>query len=315
MKESSFYLLIEKIKNGVDTINEFIGYTSKHKPYIETNKIKNITDKDPKDLNYINFKYEIEKRMLTIWKDIEGVIGLESDNDKKRRIYKAMGYITKKDLINAIKSYGMELTDRLLSHYKEIGLIKQPPGAIDCYKKDTPNILYVIRELKESGFKIKLEKFKYWLELLELNENAVHEIKNIYQEYKKHLKDIFQNFGITPKKRMDLIRTYDMRIFDYEVMVTRYDILKRIFQERSYTEFDQKEITELYANYLDTNQMNFDYTEDWESVMDASSNPVDDALSFPEFRIDLNIPEIILIYSDPVNKTVVFKQDGLIEVI
>lgn len=261
-----------------------------------------IKKKDQKEFNKIYFKRTLE-------------------------IMKEKGYIEKKELKKiAEEQYKIKITDDLLDHYCKLGLLKGGKqqidgkkqryiegikGSVSFWEENDLKILYVIRALKESGFKIKLEGFKYWLELLNLSENAVNEIKKIYEEYKKHLKEIFQNYGITPKKRTDLLRSYDMRVLNYEVLITRFDILKRIFLERACTELDWKEITEIYLKHLNTKDVDTDWTDDLEIVMDTTNNPVDNALSYPDFNMDLDIPEIKVIYKDPINKIVVFKKDKI----
>lgn len=242
---------------------------------------------------------------------------------KWRQILGDKGYITKNKLLEIAEEYGIRITDRLLNWYHTIGLIEPgikkripgEPGTVSFYRDDTPKIIYVIQELKESGFKIKLEDFKYWLELLNLDENAVKEIKKIYEDFKNHLKYIFQNYGMTPKKRIELLRKCDIRVLNYDMMVTKFDILKRVFAERAYTELDQKFITDLYLKNLNPKDIDVDWTDDMEIIMDVTNNPVDNALDYPEMSINLEIPEIRIIYTDPINKTVMFKQNGVIEVI
>lgn len=219
-------------------------------------------------------------------------------------IMKKKGYIRKKELIEYTKNnYGIKVTNRMLSYYCKIGLLEPGimerfagvTGSVSYWKEDTPKILYVIKSLKECGYKIKLNKMKYWLNLLKLSEGSIKEIRRIQEEDENFNENILEiKIGITPAQKKYLLKNYPLKLFDYKKLITRLDILKRVIKERAYSELD------------------FTYLKR-ETSKDI--NELEESLDNPEIEINLEIPEIKVIYKEPVNKEVILKKDGLIELI
>jgi len=235
-------------------------------------------------------------------------------------IVKKRGYIKKDELREIAKNYEIKLTDRLLNHYCELGLIEHSimkrlrgiPGTVSLWKEDTPKILYVIKNLKEKGHKLKLKEIKYWLDLLNLNEKNIEEIKKIQEEDSEFNRDIMFSLGINLDDKEYLLNNIPLKLFDYKKLITRLDILNRVLIERAYIELDYEKIIIIAkkSRPLIT----------WTEINKYEKAPivgdrVDDILNKPKIDINLYIPEIKVIYKEPVNKEVVFKKDGLIKVI
>jgi len=234
---------------------------------------------------------------------------------KLREIVKEKGYITKDELREIAKNYGIKLTDRLLNHYCELGLIEHSikkklpgvPGTVSFWKEVTPKILYVIQDLKSEGYKIKLKKIKYWLDLFNLSENDVEKIRKMQREDMEYNRDILFSIGITPEQKKDLLNNYPLKLFDYKKLITQLDIFKKVVSFKAYVELNQKEITKIYVDSGTVTKVQYGIS--------FTKSPIDDILDNPKIDINLDIPEIRVSYSDPVNKEVVFKKDGLIKVI
>lgn len=222
--------------------------------------------------------------------------------DKLGEIVKKKGYITKDELREIAKNYEIKLTDRLLNHYCKLGLIEHSimkrlagfPGTVSFWKEDTPKILYVIRSLKECGYKIKLNEMKYWLNLLKLSEGSIKEIRRIQEEDENFNENIEFKIGITPTQKKYLLKNYPLKLYDYKKLITRFDILKRVIKERAYSE-------------LDFTDLKIETSKD--------INELEESLDNPEIEINLEIPEIKVIYKEPISKEVILKKDGLIKVI
>jgi len=271
---------------------------------------------------------------------------------------KKKGYIRKKELIEYTKNnYGIKVTNRMLNYYCKIGLLEPGimerfdgvTGSVSYWKEETPQLLYVIKTLKSEGFKVKLKEMKYWLDLLNLNEkdveeirkmqeedsefnrdimfslgiklkkakywvdlfnlseNDVEEIKKMQREDMEYNRDVLFSIGITPEQKKDLLNNVPLKLLDYEKLITRLDIFKRVAILRAYIELDQKEITKIYVDSGTVTKVQYG--------IPFTKSPIDDILYNPEIDINLGIPEIRVNYSDPVSKEVVFKKDGLIKVI
>jgi len=215
------------------------------------------------------------------------------------------GYITKKELIKICKDrFNLEITRGILDFYSrvykliesgQIKRVKGITGSISLYPEGTPKILYTAISLKESGYKIKFKEMKYWLNLLNLSEGSIKEIKKIQDEDENFNENILEiKIGITPKQKKYLLKNYPLKLFDYKKLITRLDILKRVIKERAYAE-------------LDFTGLKIETSED--------INKLENSLDNPKINLDLDVPEIKVIYKEPINKEVVFKKNSLIEVI
>ncbi len=268
--------------------------------------------------------YDREKKIYFL----KGKVGKTSIYDIKNidnslEIYKEVnltmkkkGYIRKKELIEYTKNnYGIKVTNRMLNWYCKIGLLEPGimerfagvTGSVSYWKEDTPKLLYVIKKLKSEGFKVKIKEMKYWLDLLNLNEKDIEEIKKIQEEDSEFNRNIMFSLGIKLKDKTDLLNNYPLKLFDYKKLITRLDIFKRVVILRAYAELDQKKITEIYINSGIVTTV--------QDGMSLTKSKIDDILDNPKIVINLEIPEIRVNYGGPVNKEVVFKKDGLSEVI
>ena len=239
--------------------------------------------------------------------------------NKVGEIVKKKGYITKDELKEIAKNYELKLTDRLLNHYCELGLIEHSimkrlpgiPGTVSIWKEDTPKILYVIQNLKKKGYKIKLKEIKYWLDLLDLNEKNIEEIKKIQEEDSEFNRNIMFSLGINLDNKKYLLNNIPLNMFDYKKIITKLDILNRVLIERAYIELDYEKtisIAEKSRPLITWTKIN---KYEKEIIVE---DRVDVILNNPEIDIDLDIPEIRVSYKEPVNKEVVFKKDGFIKV-
>lgn len=214
------------------------------------------------------------------------------------------GYITKKDLIKICNDrFNLEITRGIIDFYSRIykliesGQIKRVKGitgSISLYPEDTPKILYTAITLKECGYKIKLSEMNYWLNLLNLSEESIKEIKKIQNEDENFNENLEFEIGITPEQKKYLLKNYPLKLFDYKKLITRFDILKRVIKERAYAE-------------LDFTDLKIETSED--------INKLENSLDNPEINLDLDMPEIKVIYKKPISKEIVFKKNSLIEVI
>jgi len=87
-------------------------------------------------------------------------------NFRLEQIVEEKDYITKDKLIEIAKNYKINLTDKLLADYKKIGLIEpsimkskaslgiEGRGTVGFYKKNTPEIVCVIKLLLKEGFNL-----------------------------------------------------------------------------------------------------------------------------------------------------------------
>jgi hypothetical protein len=210
---------------------------------------------------------------------------------------KKLGYISKDKLMEKVNTeYDLDITDSMLKYCVLLGLVEKGiregvdgiTGSVSFWKDDTPKLLYVIRTLKESGYKIKLEKMKYWLDLLSLDKESVEEIGKIILEDQKFNNLIEGNIGITLDQKRYLLRNYPLRLFDYKKLITRLDILNRVIKERTYIELD---LTDLMIEISKDMNKHDEFLE---------------TENYPEISINLNLPEIRVIYKEPINKIMVF---------
>ena len=284
-------------------------------------------------ISIVNRNYYPRKRVCTeksicgrclIWKrgDCYGYFSrIITDEDLKiiiskvGEIVKEKGYITKDELREIAKNYEIKLTDRLLNHYCGLGLIEHSimkrvsgiPGTVSLWKEDTPKILYVIQNLKSEGYKLKLKEMKYWLDLLNLDEKNIEEIKKIQEEDLEFNRNIMFSLGIDLEDKNYLLNNIPLKLFDYEKLITRLDIFNRVLIERAYIELDQEEITKIYVDSGIVTKVQYG--------IPFTKSKIDDILENPAIKINLDIPEIKVIYEEPISKEIVFKKDGLIKVI
>jgi len=119
-------------------------------------------------------------------------------------------------------------------------------------------------------------------------------------------------FGYNTRPKKDLLFNFPLNLLNYEKIITWLDILNRVLIERAYIELDYKEIISIATKSKSLiTWMKINKSEK-EIII---KNPIDVILNNLEIDINLDIPEIKVIYKEPINKEVVFKKDGLIEVI
>lgn len=223
-----------------------------------------------------------------------------------------MKTLTKIEVLEEAKEYfGIEnISNMILQNYIAKGLItrirhfheKGISGSVAIYPKNTPGMLYLIRMMQDRGMQLK--EIRGYLRLLELDHEAIIDIKKIIEEDERYREDILFKEGITPEIKDYILENVPLKLLKLrKLKITRKEKLYKIIELRAYAELDYKEITNLIKN---SNNL-------------EALNKIEKALEDPEIpEIDdknLDIPEIKVIYKEPVNKEVVFKKDGLIEVI
>ena len=230
----------------------------------------------------------------------------ENIKNKLGEIVKKKGYIIKDELRDFAKKHKLKLTDRLLYHYCDLGLIEKSimrrllgkhGGTISLWREDTPKLLYVIQNLKKLGYRLKLEEIKYYLDLLKLDEKAISEIKKIIKE-KEYLEKYLYSRGISSKQRKKLKKLYP--VFFCEVLLSRYDVFEDLVSFRS--EIEIYEETEKILNEAKTKMSRLEL----EAILD---NPA----------IETNIDEvddtkevyILVKYDDPFNIDILFKENEI----
>jgi len=224
---------------------------------------------------------------------------------KWREIVKKEGYVTKDELKEFAKNYEIKLTDRLLNHYSNLGLIEKSimkrltgiKGTVSFWREDTPKLLYVIQNLKKLGYRLKLKEIKYYLDLLKIDEKAISEIKKIINE-KEYLEKYLYSRGISSKQRKKLKKLYP--VFFCEVLLSRYDVFEDLVSFRSKIEIYKE--TEKIFNEAKTKESRLEL----EAILD---NPA----------IETNIDEvddtkevyILVKYDDPFNIDILFKENEI----
>lgn len=230
--------------------------------------------------------------------------------------------ITKKEFMSDLKTYFSieDLTRIKLQNYIKIGLIKRlkhyhtkgQVGSQADYPKNSPGMIYLIKFMKER--RMKLREIRSYLDLLELNLEAVRDIKDIIEDDRRHRENILFKEGITPEIKDYLLKEIPLKLLDLKKLtITRFERLKQIITLRAYAELDQKEITEIIIrNSKDLDSIN-------------KINKIEEILNSP--GVETNIDKIDLTnkdsikeayisvrYGEPFYKTVLFKE-GQIEVI
>lgn len=248
---------------------------------------------------------------------------------KWREIVEKEGFITKDILIKLANNYGIKVTDKLLNWYKNLKLIEPSnqkrlpgiPGTVSFYKDDTLKLLYVIQDLKETGYKLTLKEIKYYLDLLKLDKKSIEEIEKIKREDTDYKKDILFTIGITPKQKEYLLNNIPLKLLNYKKLITRLDIFKRVVSLRAYAELDQEEITKIITNNINNGpEINRQKMLDEIIKKDKLkfiefkySRPIDDILDNPKISINLKnaTAPISAKYAEPVNYLVCFSNKGI----
>ena len=220
--------------------------------------------------------------------------------NKLGEIVKKAGYITKDELRDFAKKHKLKLTDRLLYHYCDLGLIEKSimrrllgkhGGTISLWREETPKLLYVIQNLKKLGYRIKLREIKYWLNLLKLDKKAFLEIKKIKEE-KEYLEKYLYSRGISSKQRKKLKKLYP--VFFCEVLLSRYDVFEDLVSFRS--EIEIYEETEKILNEAKTKVSRLEL----EAILDN-----------PDIDTDIKESFILVKYGNPFNIDVLFKENEI----
>lgn len=215
-------------------------------------------------------------------------------------------YIDKTQLTKDAEMYfGIkDISSSKLFYYSKMGLIEfiekignpAGKGSISLYAKNTPGILYFINQLQGQGF--QLIEIKEYLDLIKLND--ITQIQNILEEDTGFNEEMPFLLGIDKKIKEYLIENVPINLFDYKKILTRLDYLERAVKLRAYAELDYKELTEIIVK----NTKIIKKGSKFESIFN-------DILDNPGIEINLDIPEIKVIYKEPVSKTVIFKQNSI----
>lgn len=248
---------------------------------------------------------------------------------KWRELVEKKGFITKDKLIKIAKINGIKATDRLLNWYKNLKLIEPSnkrrlpgiPGTVSFYRDDTLKLLYIIQNLKETGYRLTLKKIKYYLDLLKLDEKSTGEIEKIKREDTEYRKDILFSLGITPKQKDYLLDNIPLKLLNYKKLITRLDIFKRVVGLRAFAEIDQDEITKIITSGINSGiEINRQNMLDeiikkgkLKSIEFKHSRSIDDILDNPVIKINLKNKTVPISakYADPVNYLVCFSNKGI----
>ncbi|MGB3346668.1 MAG: hypothetical protein WBA71_05415 [Candidatus Humimicrobiia bacterium] len=169
--------------------------------------------------------------------------------------------------------------------------------SVAIYPKDIPGMIYLIGIMQDQG--MKLGEIKTYLNLLDLDIKALKEIKEITKGDKRCRENILFEEGITPGIKAYIFKNVLLKLLK-KLKITSLEKFNKIIELKAYAELDYKEITDLIIK----NSKNLE-----------AFNKIQKILEDPEIDINLDIPEIKVIYKEPINKEVVFKKDSLIEVI
>lgn len=202
-----------------------------------------------------------------------------------------------------------DITTAKLFNYQKRGLIdyqgkKGNPlskGSISLYAKNTPGLLYLIENLQKQGY--QLAEIKDYLDLIKLND--IEKIKNILREHRKFEEEMLLLIGIDKEIKEYIIKNVPLNLFNYEKILTKLDHLKKVIQLRAYAELDYRELTSIIIANADKIIIKGNVTK---SIFN-------DILDNPDIEINIDTQEIKVIYPAPVNKQIIFKQAGLVEVI
>jgi len=198
-------------------------------------------------------------------------------------------FITKREVLKLAEKYGLQITDRMLNHYKNLGLIENP--AINFYKSDTAKTLYTIERLKKLGVRLKLKEIKFHLDLLKLGKKEFEQIKNLKDE-KKFINSYKEHIGITEKRLEELKKLYP--VMYCEILIDRYFIFEHCLEYRAYIEiFDL--VKKLKENKTKEEKLIID------SVWDNPGDP----------EINLEKEEIIIRFDEPIYRNILFKRSEI----
>ena len=142
-----------------------------------------------------------------------------------------MKYITKKQVLEEGEKYGVKITNRRFQYYKDISLIRHVKYGF--YREDTPKIFYVLKRIRQIPYPIKFEQFKFYLDLLLLNDEKWQKIKWLKQE-NETIESYIALRGITPKI-IEKMQIYYSAIY-YETILSRLEIFKDILGFRAIVE-------------------------------------------------------------------------------
>jgi len=244
-------------------------------------------------------------------------------------IVEKKGFITKDKLRALAKENGIKVTDRLLNWYKNLKLIAPSnkrnlpgiKGTVSFYKDDTLKLLYVIQNLKETGYRLTLKDIRYYLDLLKLDKKSTGEIEKIKREDTEYRADILFSIGITSEQKEYLLDNIPLNLLNHKKLITRLDIFKRVIGLRGYIELDQEEITKIInsstGNGPGINRQNIldeiIKKGKLKSVEFKYSRSIDDILDNPVIQINLKnttVP-VSVRYLDPINHLVCFSNKGI----
>lgn len=176
---------------------------------------------------------------------------LINEGDKKiinfrlEQIVEGKDYITKDKLLEIAKNYKINLTDKLLSDYKKLGLIEPSimkskaklgligRGTVGFYKQNTPEIIYAIQEL--------MNKHKITLKDIKKYKDVIYEFKeDVLACYFPNYKNIDKSLEIDGIERSKF-RTA-IKFFAFAELVIRF---KSVILPLIYPIYKDKKIKEI----------------------------------------------------------------------
>jgi len=224
--------------------------------------------------------------------------------------------ITKREFMSDLKTYFSieDLTRIKLQNYIKIGLIKRlkhyhtkgQVGSQADYPKNSPGMIYLIKFMKDR--RMKLRDIRSYLDLLELNLEAVRDIKDIIEDDRRHRENILFKEGITPEIKDYLLKEIPLKLLNLKKFtITRFERLKQIIIQRAYAELDQKEITEIISRN----------SKDLDSINKIQENIDPPGVETNIDKLDLTKEDSIkeayisVRYGEPFYKTVLFKENQI----
>lgn len=222
--------------------------------------------------------------------------------------------ISKKEFMSDLKTYFSidDLSRIKLQNYIKIGLIKRlkhyhtkgQVGSQADYPKNSPGMIYLIKFMKDR--RMKLRDIRSYLDLLELNLEAVRDIKDIIEDDRRHRENILFKEGITPEIKDYLLKEIPLKLLDLKKLtITRFERLKQIITLRAYAELDQKEITEI----INRNSKDLDSINKIQEILDSPG--VETNIDKLDLTKEDSIKEVYISvrYGKPFYKTVLFKEN------
>lgn len=224
--------------------------------------------------------------------------------------------ISKKEFMSDLKTYFSidDLSRIKLQNYIKIGLIKRlkhyhtkgQVGSQADYPKNSPGMIYLIKFMKDR--RMKLRDIRSYLDLLELNLEAVRDIKDIIEDDRRHRENILFKEGITPEIKDYLLKEIPLKLLDLKKLtITRFERLKQIITLRAYAELDQKEITEI----INRNSKDLDSINKIQEILDSPG--VETNIDKLDLTKEDSIKEVYISvrYGKPFYKTVLFKENKI----